>query len=118
MNQQGDSQPRVFLHPFLQGVGEFGHGARAAVLTWFTRAGHFSQAVLQQRRSAIGKERAFLIDEDSALVLREAAVLPSAFHLCDLFFESHAPEQIGNAFFDASFSVTIGRSLLRNGRVQ
>jgi hypothetical protein len=61
MEENGDAEARVFLHPLLDCVRELDHRARIAVFAW-TR--NFADAVFQKRRRAVGQEVALVIDEE------------------------------------------------------
>ena len=84
MKQHRNSQPRVFFHPFLHGVGELRHLARAG--GDLARPRHFSNAILQQDRRALGEKVALVIHESRFGRLHELLVLPDAFELRDFFF--------------------------------
>jgi hypothetical protein len=92
-----NAQTCVVLHPVLNGVGEFGHFARAAV---FAGAGNFTEAEPEGHGGAIRLKGSFFVDEPNAGSLRKLFVLPGAEKLRDFFFERHAREKIGDAKFD------------------
>ncbi len=94
VEQNRNSQAGIFLHPLLHGVGELGHRAWPAL---FAGARHFTETVLHKNGGALGKKSSFPIYKHCLRVFEELRVLPSAFELRELLFESHAGEQVSDA---------------------
>src|SRR6185312_16012814 len=109
MKQDGDSQPRVLLDPSLDGVGEFRHLPRTAVLA---RSRHLSQSIFQNWRGAVRKEFSCGVPTQRRL-WQLPPVLPGSLQLRYFFLQGHARKQIRHALLDGQMRVAIGGFILR-----
>src|SRR5262249_7843038 len=90
LEEDGDSQTRVFDDPLLQCVGELCHFSGSAVLAG---ARHLAQAIFQKKSSTIRQKFAILADKQQRLVMDNASVLPAPTELRDLFLQRHTSQQ-------------------------
>ena len=102
VKHHGNAEPRIFQHPFLNGVGELGHRARAFL---FARSGDLAHAILQHVSGFFRREVALVIHD-------ERFHLPQRLRLRHLFFKRHALEQVGDALLDGQARVLVIRRLL------
>jgi hypothetical protein len=109
MEQNRDSEARVFLHPLLERIREFRHLSRTTMLAG---ARHLTQALFQQKGGTVGKESSFLVYKHLTLVLPGVGVLPCTQQLSHFFFQGHARKQVANPLFNQQARVAVRWSFL------
>jgi len=112
-----NSEPRVFLHPLLNGIGQLRHFPRASVAARvFARPRYLSEPVLESDPSPLGQKQALVIHEERLHFPHERAVLPGAVNLRQFLLERHSRQQIRYPLLQGELGILVRRYVVGRPR--